>query len=97
MNDVRQLVWFVEETMLYHLRRCPARTVERGREKIVKYLGLSKSNVASISFPYKKVKTKFFFYRMIEKMELYFSMLFDPTSANIIVINFRCELILCKT
>ncbi len=62
-----------------------------------KYLGLSKSNVVVIVFPYKRVKKKLFFYRMIEKMKLYFSILFHRYPTGIILIKFRAELFLYET
>jgi hypothetical protein len=54
-----------------------------------KYLGQSKSSVVTILFPYRKLKEIFFFHIVIEKRMLYFSMLFDHTSTNIIIIKFR--------
>jgi hypothetical protein len=39
---------------------------------------------------------KFFFYQTIEKMLLYFSMIFDLYSTNVIILKFRSELFCLK-
>jgi hypothetical protein len=52
------------------------------------YLGVSKSSVGGTLFSYRKLEEIFFYYGVIEQMMLYFSMLFDHTSTNIIVKNF---------
>ncbi len=52
------------------------------------YLGHTKSSGSSIFFAYGKLEIILFFYRKIERRLLYFSMLFDHYSYNIIVIEF---------
>ena len=53
------------------------------------YLGVSKSSGAITKFPDRKVEKIFFFYEKIERLSLYFSMLFDHYSTDIIIIKFR--------
>ena len=47
-------------------------------DKQDKYLGLAKSNVGDTLFSFKTIKKKFFFYRTIVKMKLYFLCYFIP-------------------
>ena len=56
------------------------------------YLGLAKSNVGDTEFSFKTIKKKFFFYRTIEKMKLYLSILFDPYLTSIKLIEIRAKL-----
>ncbi len=46
----------------------------------MKYLGVPKNSGGGILFSYKRLEESFFFYEVIEKTKLYFSMLFDHTS-----------------
>jgi hypothetical protein len=53
------------------------------------YLGLSKSSGGDTFFSYRKLGKIFLFYEQIERLSLYFSMLFDNYSTGIITIKFR--------
>jgi hypothetical protein len=53
------------------------------------YLGQSKSSENDTLISYKKRKETFSLYILIEKRMLYFSILFDHTSAKIIRIKFQ--------
>jgi hypothetical protein len=52
------------------------------------HVGHTKSSESGTSFAYKKLKKKFFFYKKIERLLLYLSMLFDHYSSNIILAKF---------
>jgi hypothetical protein len=52
------------------------------------YLGHTKSSGSSTFFAYRKLEIIFFLYKKIERRLLYFSMLFDRYSSNVIVIKF---------
>jgi hypothetical protein len=60
----------------------------RSGENINKYLVRYKSSGGGTLFSYRKLGKVFFFYDVIEKMMLYFSVLFDHYSTNIIIIKF---------
>jgi hypothetical protein len=56
---------------------------------VINYLRHTKSSGSDTLFPYSTLKETFFLYSLIENKKLYLSMLFDHTSHNIMVINFR--------
>ncbi len=65
--------------------------------KFANYLGVPKSSGAIFENSYRRLEKIFFFYRLIEKTKLYFSVLFHPYSTGIIIIKFLEELFLCTT
>ncbi len=58
------------------------------------YLGVSKSSGSGTFFAYRKLKKNFFFHKKIERLLLYFSMLFDHYSSDIMVMKFWSKLFL---
>jgi len=53
----------------------------------VLYLGQPKSNGVGALFSYRKLEENFFFYLVIEQTILYFSVVFDCSSINTIIIK----------
>jgi hypothetical protein len=62
-------------------------------ERKQNYLGQSKSSGEGSVVSYKKIREIFSLYNLIEKRMLYFFMLFDHTSINIIILKFRYDLL----